>query len=81
MKGKQAEEMNLPEGWVSVELSELFTNAKDDIVDGPFGSNLKSSEYVEYGVPLLRIQNIDRNQFVNKNHYCPVKIECTAITI
>ena len=27
-------------------------------MDGPFGSNLKVEEYVESGVPLLRVQNV-----------------------
>ncbi|MBB2819280.1 UNVERIFIED_ORG: type I restriction enzyme S subunit [Rhizobium esperanzae] len=32
-------------------------------VDGPFGSNLKASEYVDDGVPLARIQNVRPNEF------------------
>lgn len=50
-----------------VRLTELVVNPKDDIVDGPFGSRLKASEYVDAGVPIVRLQNIDRNQFVDKN--------------
>jgi type I restriction enzyme S subunit len=33
-------------------------------VDGPFGSNLKASEYVASGIPVARIQNVRANQFV-----------------
>lgn len=57
----------LPPGWLEVEFGDLFSLPGDDIVDGPFGSNLKASEYVNEGVPIARLQNIDRNQFVAKN--------------
>lgn len=57
----------LPAGWVELALAELFVSPKDDIVDGPFGSNLKASEYVDAGIPIARLQNVDRNRFVTKN--------------
>jgi hypothetical protein len=49
----------LPDGWITLPLSELFFYPTDDIVDGPFGSNLKTSDYTNSGVPILRIQNIE----------------------
>ncbi|MBT3145100.1 restriction endonuclease subunit S [Neptunomonas phycophila] len=58
---------SLPDGWEWQTLSETTLNAKADIVDGPFGSNLKASEYVNEGVPILRLQNVDRLSFINKN--------------
>jgi hypothetical protein len=58
------------EDWIEVELGELTENPKNDIVDGPFGSNLKSDEYVDIGIPVFKIQNIKANRFVDKNiHY------------
>lgn len=60
-------ELNLPNGWLELDFGDLFTLPRDDIVDGPFGSNLKASEYVSEGVPIARLQNIDRNQFIAKN--------------
>jgi type I restriction enzyme S subunit len=36
-------------------------------VDGPFGSNLKASEYVSFGVPVARIQNVRPNEFNDHN--------------
>lgn len=36
------------------------------IVDGPFGSNLKTSDYVESGVPVLQGKNITGDTFVWK---------------
>ena len=57
----------LPFGWLELQLEGMFSKPGDDIVDGPFGSNLKASEYVPTGVPIARLQNIDRNRFVSKN--------------
>ena len=55
------------EGWKKVKFSELFNNPKKAIISGPFGSNLKSTEYQSEGVPLVRLQNVDRWKFINKN--------------
>jgi type I restriction enzyme, S subunit len=57
----------LPTGWCWASLKELATDPKNDIVDGPFGSNLKASEYVDEGIPIIRLQNIERFQFLDKN--------------
>ncbi len=59
-------EYDLPQGWINVQLDDLVLNPKGDLVDGPFGSNLKSSEYVDSGIPVLKIQNIKANRFVRK---------------
>jgi type I restriction enzyme, S subunit len=53
--------------WKTASLSELVLDPRHDIVDGPFGSRLKASEYVNSGVPIVRLQNIDRNRFIDKN--------------
>ena len=58
---------DLPQGWALASLADLTTNPKQDIVSGPFGSNLKSDEYVPQGVPIIRLQNVDRNRFLEKN--------------
>lgn len=60
-------EAEFPTGWLEVDFGELFLFPGDDIVDGPFGSNLKASEYISDGVPVVRLQNIDRHRFVLKN--------------
>ncbi len=57
----------IPGSWSQVMLADLFLDPKSQIVDGPFGSNLKASEYKSAGIPVLRIQNIERNKFVDKN--------------
>ncbi|AKB71323.1 Type I restriction-modification system, specificity subunit S [Methanosarcina mazei C16] len=48
-------------------MKDLTENPKNDIVDGPFGSNLKSNEFIEVGIPVFKIQNIKENRFVDKN--------------
>jgi len=59
-------ERDLPEGWEWTTLGELVLKPKADIVDGPFGSNLKASEYVDEGIPIIRLQNIQRDAFIKK---------------
>lgn len=58
---------NLPKGWIWVSLSDIVVNSKADIVDGPFGSNLKSSDYQDKGIPVFKIQNIKAGHFLDKN--------------
>ena len=45
----------------------LGVSPQQDVVDGPFGSDLKASECVNTNVPIARLQNIDRNAFITKN--------------
>jgi type I restriction enzyme, S subunit len=52
--------------WEIKKLSELSKD-KNAIVSGPFGSNLKVSDYRLSGVPILRLQNIGKGYFVNKD--------------
>ncbi len=44
-------------------LSEIAANQKNAIVDGPFGSSLKTSDYVEEGIPVLQGKNITGDSF------------------
>jgi type I restriction enzyme S subunit len=57
----------LPPSWVAAPLEDVVLEPKSDIVDGPFGSNLKASEYVEQGIPIIRLQNVKANRFIEKN--------------
>lgn len=57
----------IPKSWEWTRLSNIVLDSSNDIVDGPFGSNLKSTEYIDSGYPVLRIQNIKANRFINKN--------------
>ena len=52
--------------WEKKKLGEL-SKKKDDVVSGPFGSNLKVSDYKNEGIPILRLQNIGKGFFINKD--------------
>lgn len=52
--------------WDIKTLGDLSKN-KDAIVSGPFGSNLKVSDYKNSGVPILRLQNIGKGYFIDKD--------------
>jgi len=56
----------LPSSWKTRPLEELCDAGRQAIVDGPFGSNLKRSDFLESGVPVLKIQNIKEGQIVLK---------------
>lgn len=56
-----------PKGWEQKPLVELAKQDKRAIVDGPFGASLKTDEYIEIGVPVIRINNINERKFVNGN--------------
>jgi len=53
----------VPDEWEVVSLENILANQKYAMVDGPFGSNLKNSHYVENGIPVLQGKNITGNKF------------------
>jgi len=59
--------IELPKGWILAKLRDLVIDPVIDFVDGPFGSNLKSSEYKTEGIPVFKIQNIKAGYFLDKN--------------
>jgi type I restriction enzyme, S subunit len=56
----------MKKGWRLIKLGDLSKN-KDAVVSGPFGSNLKVSDYKDAGVPILRLQNIGKGYFIDKD--------------
>lgn len=52
-----------PRSWPLVTLGSLAAKFSD----GPFGSNLKSSHYVEDGVRVIRLQNIGVGKFIDED--------------
>lgn len=61
-------------------LKELCEDFKSEIVDGPFGSNLKRVDYTTSGKPVLKIQNISpfkitlkKMDYVNEQKYSELK--------
>ncbi len=56
----------MKKGWTNKTLGQLSKN-KDAVVSGPFGSNLKTSDYKPEGTPILRLQNIGKGYFIDKS--------------
>ncbi|RLG27293.1 type I restriction endonuclease subunit S, partial [Methanosarcinales archaeon] len=65
-KFKETEIGGIPEEWGVVRLIDT-AKKNSDIVGGPFGSNLKVSDYKTSGIPIIRLQNIERNRFIHKD--------------
>ncbi|MGK7930787.1 MAG: restriction endonuclease subunit S [Microcystaceae cyanobacterium] len=62
----------LPNGWLWVKLGNLC----QEIFDGPFGSNLKTKDYTDYGVRVIRLENIgylsfndDKQSFISNEKF------------
>jgi type I restriction enzyme S subunit len=49
---------NAFQGIETKQLQTFCDDVKADIVDGPFGSNMKRSDYTTEGIPVLKIQNV-----------------------
>jgi type I restriction enzyme S subunit len=65
----------VPNGW-SIE---FLGNLNVDIFDGPFGSHLKTSDYVESGVRVIRLENIGQGHFIDKKQSFVSKEKYTGI--
>jgi type I restriction enzyme, S subunit len=52
----------LPEWWTWIKLG----NTNVEVFDGPFGSKLKSSDYVNEGVRVIRLENIGTLEFIEE---------------
>ena len=48
----------MKKGFPTKPLQSLCDDVKQDIVDGPFGSELKREDYITEGIPVLKIQNV-----------------------
>ena len=59
-KEELSELPELPEGWQWVRLG----NVIKEIFDGPYGTNLKTKDYVEDGVRVIRLENIGVLDFI-----------------
>ncbi|MHB1372669.1 MAG: restriction endonuclease subunit S [Thauera sp.] len=55
----------LPAGWEWVSINDVQRCVENAITDGPFGANLKSEHYVDFGKHrVIRLQNIGRGEFI-----------------
>lgn len=58
----------VPEHWGVGALKHIVKQAKNSMVDGPFGSSVNTDEdYVDSGIPVIRTVNITNNGFVFEN--------------
>jgi len=58
---------DLPVGWGLATVGEIAT-----LMDGPFGSNLKTAHYTESGPRVIRLQNIGSGTFIDERaHIAP----------
>ena len=57
----------LPEGWKYTTLLNAVGGDPGQVVGGPFGSCLKVEHYLDGGVPIIRLQNIGRRNFIKKD--------------
>lgn len=53
----------LPKGWVEALLRDVTAASRHAMAIGPFGSNLKVSDYADSGVPLVFVRNIRWRDF------------------
>jgi len=63
--------MTLPQGWAVATLNSIACGV-NAIVDGPFGSNLKTSDYIddtENGVPVLTTKNLEGDYSASSVRY------------
>lgn len=58
----------LPVEWMEKRLSYISAYDRNSFVDGPFGSDLKSNDYKESGVPLIQLNNIRDGKHVLQNY-------------
>tara|TARA_Y100000816_G_C26042220_1_gene545924 strand:- start:436 stop:1272 length:837 start_codon:yes stop_codon:yes gene_type:complete len=50
-----------------ITISDYVNDSKNDIVDGPFGSNLKREHFVSRGIEVLKLQDIKENNIYKKS--------------
>lgn len=57
---------DLPPGWEWTRVEDLAAAEPRAMTDGPFGSNLKSSHYVDSGPRVIRLQNVGFGEFIDE---------------
>lgn len=77
---KQSELGEIPEDWEVVYFDQL-KDQKDNwaITGGPFGSNLKASDYTENGIRVIQLQNIGDGVFKNDDFVYTSKIKANEL--
>jgi len=64
----ESEMGKIPERWKVLKMEEIVKKKKHSIVDGPFGTQLHSNEYVNCGIPVIRVINTSfEGRFLKEN--------------
>src|SRR5690606_3601006 len=50
---------DVPEGWEIIRIKSLEKNASYVVQTGPFGAQLHASDYIDDGIPLILIRNVN----------------------
>jgi len=58
----------IPREWEIIKVEEFASDDKNAIVDGPFGSNLKTIHYKNYGIPIIQSGFVTSNSFFAENY-------------
>jgi len=66
--------------WRSRPLASFAALEANAFVDGPFGSNLKVSDYTSTGVRILQLQNLGDGAFINDNVKYTSGVKATALS-
>jgi type I restriction enzyme S subunit len=64
---KQLLQRDYPDDWVVCPLSSFALDGNTNFVDGPFGSDLKVSDYTLSGVRILQLQNLGDGYYIDDN--------------
>ena len=59
----------IPEGWSVKPLVQCVSKEKNAIVDGPFGTQMKISDYVNKGVPIYEMEQLNGAFIVKENSH------------
>lgn len=59
-----------PAGWVEANIDDLRASVPNAITDGPYGSNLKTSDYRSDGPRVVRLGNIGYRAFLDSDIAC-----------
>lgn len=62
--------LSLPTEWNLKTLIDFSTKEKNSFVNGPFGSDLLSSELTDVGMPVIYIRDIQSNRYIRKSKVC-----------
>ena len=55
----------IPARWCWVRAEEIADNTPHSLVIGPFGSDLKTTDFTNQGVPVVFVKNVKPNRFVD----------------